>query len=101
MSILLSDSVVPILKPLTENEYTVRDSFLFASEVSKFNSKNLRASLDVESLFTNIPLEETINNIINDLFLATDKINNFEREELKQHLIFAVYESFFISDREY
>ena len=29
---------VPILKPLTENKYTVHDSFLFASEVSKFNS---------------------------------------------------------------
>ena len=33
------------------------------------------ASLDVESLFTNIPLEETIDNIINDLFLRTDKVH--------------------------
>ena len=67
----------------SEKEYTVHDSFSFASEVSKFNSKNLMASLDVDSLFTNIPLEETIDNIINDLFLTTDKVHNFEREELK------------------
>ena len=93
--------LVPILKTLTENEYTVHDSFLFTSEVSRFNSKSLIASLDVESLFTNIPLEETIDNIINNLFLTTDKIHNFEREELKQLLTFVAYESFFIFDGEY
>ena len=96
----LAKFLVPILKPLTENEYTVHDSFSFASEVNKFNSKNLMASLDVESQFTNIPLEETINNIINDLFWTTDKVHNFERKELKQLLTFAAYESFFIFDGE-
>ena len=59
------------------------------------------ASLDVESLFTNIPLVETIDNIINDLLLITDKVHNFEREELKELLIFAAYESFFIFDGDY
>ena len=34
----LAKFLVPILKPLTENEYTVHDSFSFASEVSKFNA---------------------------------------------------------------
>ena len=55
--------LVPILKPLTENEYTVHDSFSFANGVRKLSSKNLMASLDVESLFTNIPLEETTGSI--------------------------------------
>ena len=96
----LAKFFVPILKPLTENEYTVHDSFSFSSEVSKFNAKNLMASLDVESLFTNIPLEETIDNIINDFFLTTGKIHNFEREELKQLFTFAAYEYFFIFDGE-
>ena len=97
----LAKFLVPILKPLTENEYTVHDSFSFASEVSKYNSKKLMASLDVESLLTNIPLEETIDNIINNLFLTTDKVHNFEREELKQLLTFEAYESFFVFDGEY
>ena len=35
----LAKFLVSILKPLTENEYTVHDPFSFASEVSKFNSK--------------------------------------------------------------
>ena len=38
---------------------------------------------------------------INDLFLTTDKVHNFEREELKQLLTFAAYESFLIFDGEY
>ena len=59
------------------------------------------ASLDIENQFTNIPLEETIDNIVNDLYLITDKVHNFEREELKQLLAFAAYESFFIFDGEY
>ena len=77
----LAKFLIPILKPLTENEYTVHDSFSFAREVSQFNSKDLMVSLDIESLFTNIPLEETIDNIINDLFLKTDKVHNFEWEK--------------------
>ena len=34
-------------------------------------------SLYVESLFFDIPLEEIIDNIINDLFLKTDKVHDF------------------------
>ena len=56
------------LKLLIENEYTVHNSFSFVKEVS---SKNLMISLGVESLFT-IPLEGTIDKIINDLFLTTE-----------------------------
>ena len=52
------------------------------------------ASLDIESQFTNIPLEETIDNIINDLFLTTDKVHKFKREKLKQLFTFTTYESF-------
>ena len=44
---------------------------------------------------------ETIHNIINDLLVTTDKVHNFESEELKELLIFAAYESFFIFDEDY
>ena len=54
------------------------------------------ASLDDESLHSNIPLEETIENIINDFYLTTDKVRNFEKHKLKQLLMFAAFESFFV-----
>ena len=53
------------------------------------------ASLDVESLFTNIPLDETIENCINNLFSNNNLVHNFIKEVLKELLKFASYESFF------
>ena len=46
-------------------------------------------------------MEETIDNIINNLFLTIDKVHNFEPEELKQLLTFAAHKSFFIFEGGY
>ena len=53
-------------------------------------------SLDVDSLFTNIPLEETIAICINQLFGNTDTVEGFTKSELKQLLYLATKESYFI-----
>ena len=60
--------LVPILKHLTSKEYSVKDSFDFAKEILQQNSDCFMASLDITSLFTNIPLDETINICSNELF---------------------------------
>ena len=49
-----------ILSPLAIKEYTVKDSFVFAKEITKTDCNYFMASLDVGSLFANIPFEETI-----------------------------------------
>ena len=59
--------LVPILEPLTTNEYAIKDSFTFAEELQSFDSKLLMASFDVESLFTNTPLQETIDLCVENL----------------------------------
>ena len=48
---------VPILQPYTVNEYTVKDTFSFVSEITSFQKEEnlVMASFDVSSLFTNIP----------------------------------------------
>ena len=60
---------VPYLETLTTNEFTVKDSFTFAQEISSFQSsdKFIMASFDIKSLFTNIPLDETIDIAANSL----------------------------------
>ena len=55
-----------ILEPLTHNEFT-KHSFDFAKEITTCDSSLYMVSLDVESLFTNIPLNESINDCISDL----------------------------------
>ena len=56
----LAKYLVPILSPLTVDDYTFKDSFTFAKEVFNFDHNLFMASLDVESLFTNVPVDETI-----------------------------------------
>ena len=56
------------------------------------------ASLDVESLFTNIPLDEVIDICVNDLFSDSDLIHNLDKNDLRELLTLASYESFFIFD---
>ena len=56
----LAKFVVPLLEPLTYNQYTIKDLFLFCEELKHFNTNLIMTFLDVESLFTNISLQETI-----------------------------------------
>ena len=64
----LAKYLVPILSPLTVNDYTVKDSFTFAKEIINFDHNFFMASLDIESLFTNIPIDETIKHAVDNLF---------------------------------
>ena len=63
----LAKFLIPILEPLTHNEFTTKDSNSFAKDITAYDGSLYMASLDVESLFTNIPLNETINNCVSDL----------------------------------
>ena len=53
-------------------------------------------SLDVDSFFTNIPLNETIDICVNQFFENTDTAEGFTKSELKQLLCLATKESYFI-----
>ena len=77
----LAKFLIPILEPLTHNEFTVKDSFSFAKEITKYDSSLFIASLDVGLLFTTIPLKETINNCVSDLHnknLYNRKLNKYD-----------------------
>ena len=61
----LAKFLVPILNPLTKNEYTVKDSVQFAAEICKHEPSLSMDSLDVEPLYIDILLEETIGICVN------------------------------------
>ena len=93
---MLAKYLNPILSPLTTNEFTVKTSFDFTKEVANYNHNLYMASLDVESLFTNIPLEETIKNCVNDLFSNNFYSCKLSRKDLYDLLKIATTESSFI-----
>ena len=59
------------------------------------------ASFDVVSLFTNIPLEETINICLDKLYANTDKVNNITRTNLKKLITMASKENHFMFDGKF
>ena len=88
----------PKLSSITFNEFTEKDSFPFAEGIVHQDSKLSMVSLDVDSLFTNIPLEETTNictNLIYDNVHVIEDINKFEFKNL---LSLATQESYFLFD---
>ena len=65
-------------------------------KVSSFYPDHFMASIEVESLFTNIPLNEVIDICIDDLPSDTNTIHNLDRNDIRELLTLAAYESFFI-----
>ena len=60
------------LRPLCKNEYFINDTQKFPnmlSSIPPLQDDEEDVSYDVESLFTNIPIEETINYIIAQICL--------------------------------
>lgn len=83
--------LVHILEPITTNQYTVKDSFQFAKEIASVKSDNLvMASIDVQSLFTNIPLNETIQICLDSIFQSQSHVSGLDRNDLEILLGFAV-----------
>ena len=64
----IAKHLVPVLEAIKTNKSTLKSSFEFPKEVIEQDSGLFMASSDVESLSTNIPLEETINISCNFLF---------------------------------
>ena len=86
------------------NEYTITDAFEFADEIRSIpmNEEDILVSYDVTALFTNVPLSETINVLVdkaftNDWFNETYDLN-LEKEELAQLLEVATTNQLFQFD---
>ena len=71
-----------MLNPLTKNQYTVKDSFQFGDEISEQDSSLSMGSLDVDSLFTNILLDDTMDICVNQLCENTDTVECITKSKL-------------------
>ena len=92
---------VSLLKPSTLNEYTIKDSFSFEKELLNYDCNLVMASFDVEPLFTNIPLHETID--LSGELLLNDKpnIDGFTVTDFNEFLTTTMSESLVLFNGEY
>ena len=90
-----------LLSSLVPNDYSCKDTFSFVSQIKNANlSKKFLVSYDVTSLFTNIPLQETIDIAINLLFNHNPNLN-ITRKELKKLFLFAISQTHYILNSKF
>ena len=75
----LAKFLVPLIEPVTKNNFTAKNSFEFSKEICEQNPEYFSASLDVESLFTNMPLEETIKICCDSLYENQELLCNISK----------------------
>ena len=78
--------LLSFIQPFTSNEYTVKDTFHFVSMLDGKDHRLIMASLDVESLFTNIPLSETIDIVTKKVFGRKRKVKGISRSDFRRLL---------------
>ena len=83
-----------MLKPFTSNNYKIKNFFDFAKDITQQSSKLFMASLDVDSLFTKVPFDETIEVCINELFKSSETVSGPDKQQVLEMLSLTTKGSF-------
>ena len=70
----LAKNINKIISPFMPNKYSIKSSSEFIDILHSSNSSGIIASLDVESLFTNVPIDPTIDIILQYVYHHPTKI---------------------------
>ena len=96
----LSKFIIPLISSWSKNIYTINDSFSFVNEIKNtINNNFYMASFDITSLYTNVPLNETINIILDRAFNNNnEKFKKFTRSQFRKLLELSLLDTHFIFD---
>ena len=100
----LSKFLLSLLSPLLTSRYLLSGTFSFLDELrnSDLDSNYVfMASFDINSLFTNVPLDETIDIIINRAFNNSSLFHGFSLCDFKKLLSISFKDSHFIFNNNY
>ena len=81
-----------MLQPLTINDYTLKDCFDAANKIKRVSSEMFEEgyqflSFDVESLFTNVPPNKTINSTLDRIYWHKLLKTNLKKRTMKKLLL--------------
>ena len=76
--------------------FTLKNSFDFVEQLKLQDPSTYMTSFDITSLFTNIPLKECTDIILNSLFSDSTSFHNYTRDLFKPLLQLATQNSFFL-----
>ena len=94
----LAKILVPLIEPITKSKFTVKNSFEFSKEIYEQNPEYFMANHDIESLFTNIPLEETIKICCDSLYKNQELLCNTNKNQFQKLLRDSLSRNYFFFD---
>ena len=94
-------NLVPILNPIANGPISLNNLFEFNKELLDQDASLSMGSLDVDALFTSIPLNETISIGVKELFRNSNEVQKLSKKEVYDLLNLATKESLFIFNGDY
>ena len=98
LSYNLAKIVSSLIEPITKNNFIVKNSFEFSKEICEQNSEYFMTSLDVESLFTNIPLDETVKICFDSHYKNQELLPDINKNQFEKLLRAALCNNEFLLD---
>ena len=94
----LSKHLISLISNFCFNQYTVLNSYQFVNLITSINNSQnyTMCSFDIKSLFTNIPVDETIEICLSKCFSNSSLFNNFTIGNFKKFLNLTLKNTFFI-----
>ena len=94
----------PVLQPLTRTSYTLKNSFDAVDKIKFVPLETLEeghqfVSFNVESLVMNVPLDKTINTILERIYWQKLLKTNFKKRTIKKLLIDSCTKTAFFYDK--
>ena len=89
-SYYLSKYLAKFLSPLSQSEYTVKNTKIFVQDLKRLHvpgDNHKLVSFDVSSLFINVPLDYTIDVILRHIYTEREIETNITKKEFKDLLI--------------
>lgn len=79
----------------------VNNSFDFTKVISQQNSTLFMASLDVDSFWTNVPLDETIDICVTELFMTSQTVLGLKKPASLKMLLLTTKENILFDEHYY
>ena len=98
----ISKFLVTLLSPVVDRTFVVQDSFQFSNDICNVPHNNgVMASFDVQSLFSNIPVSETCDLIVDKLFSDnSSKYSGFDKTNFRKLLDICCTNNIFIFNKQ-
>ena len=98
----LAKFLVPFVNAITDNTYSLKNSYNLIDELNNINLPEncFICSFDVTSLFTNIPLNETIDIAVEEMYKEDGSFRNLPKKKFKSLLELVCKDTYFLFNNE-